>query len=105
MYKWHNVAIAGLENRPECTHRALLDPDERWNGWVCPYFEKSEAMAMNAWLPVFDDRLMYSSTADSFTTSYDEECPEIFHATDIDGQKLYPIGDSSWTWVMVDDEF
>lgn len=103
MYEWHNVAIADLENRRECIHCALLDPDERWNGWVCPYFEKSEAMAMNAWLSEFDDELVYSSTADSFTTTYDVDCPEVFHAIDINGMKLYPIGNGSWTWIMVDD--
>ena len=103
MHEWRNAAIADLENRPECIHRALLDPDERWNRWVCPYFEKLEARAMNVWLSEFDDGLVYSSTADSFTTSYDEDCPEVFHAADINGLKLYPIGNGSWAWIMVDD--
>ena len=56
-----------------------------WNGWVCPYFEKLEAMVMNSWLTIFEDGLTYYSTADSFTTSYDEDCPDVFHATDIIG--------------------
>lgn len=28
----HRVAIADLEDRPECVHRAYLDPAEEWNG-------------------------------------------------------------------------
>ena len=37
----HRVAIADLEDRPECVHAAYLDPAEEWNGWACPYFEGS----------------------------------------------------------------
>ncbi|EHF02183.1 hypothetical protein HMPREF1008_00889 [Olsenella sp. oral taxon 809 str. F0356] len=104
LYSWHNVAITDLKNRPECIHRAYLDPDDHWNGWACPYFEKAEVERMLAWLPEFDDSLVYNPEGDTFTTTYDPDNPEAFSGVDIDGMHLYPIGNGSWTWVIVEEE-
>lgn len=101
---WQTVAIADLEPRSECAHRAYLDPKEEWNGWACPYFEKSEVERMAAWLPEFDDGLVYSAEDDTFTTTYDPDLPEVFKGEDVDGMHLYPIGAGSWIWVIVDGE-
>ena len=101
---WHTVAIADLESRPECIHRAYLDPEEEWNGWACPYFEKYEVERMAAWLPEFDDSLVYSAEEDSFTTTYDPDLPEVFKGEDVDGMHLYPVGAGSWIWVIKDGE-
>ena len=101
MYEWHTVIVADLEECPECIHRAYLDPETNWNGWACPYFEKSEVIRMNAWLPQFDDGLVFSDSDDSFTTTYDQDCPEVFPASVVDGMKLYPIGYGSWTWRII----
>lgn len=98
---WHTVAIADLETRPECVHRAHLNPDGTWNGWACPYFEKQEVERMPAWLPEFDDGLVYDEATDTFTTTYDLDAPESFTGTDIDGMHLYPIDNGSWTWTTV----
>ncbi len=97
---WHTVTIADLESRPGCAHRAYLDPEEEGNGWACPYFEKSEVERMAAWLPEFDDGLVYSAEDDTFTTTYDPDLPEAFKGEDVDGTHLYPIG----AWVIVDGE-
>lgn len=97
------VAIADLEDRPECVHRAYLDPAEEWNGWACPYFERAEVERMAAWLPEFDDLLVYDEESDAFSTTYDPDLTETFPGTDIDGRHLYPIGAGSWTWVIVDE--
>ena len=102
MLAWYHVAIADLEGRPECVHRAYLDPDDTWNGWACPYFEKAEAERMNEWLPELDDGLDYSADTDAFTTRYDPDAIETFTGTDIDGMHLYPIGYGSWTWSIVE---
>ena len=102
MHAWHSVAIADLESRPECIHRAYLDPEEEWNGWACPYFEKPEVKRTAAWLPEFDDGLKYDEATDTFTTTYDPDAPESFTGVDIDGMHLYPIGSGSWTWSIVD---
>lgn len=101
-YAWHNVAIADIESRPECVHCAYLDPEEEWNGWACPYFERSEVERMAAWLPEFDESLVYDEATDAFTTTYDPDAPESFTGTDIDGMHLYPIGNGSWTWAIID---
>ena len=48
MFAWYHVAISDLESRPECVHRAYLNPDDTWNGRACPYFEKPEVECMSA---------------------------------------------------------
>ena len=58
---------------------------------------------MAAWLPEFDDSLVYDEATDTFATTYDPEAPESFIGTDIDGMHLYPIGSGSWTWKLVDE--
>ena len=102
MFEWHKVAIADLGARSECIHRAYLDPAEEWNGWACPYFDKSEVERMAVWLPEFDDSLVYSEQDDAYITTYDPGCPEIFGAIEVDGLRLYPIGNGSWTWEIVE---
>ncbi len=57
---------------------------------------------MTEWLPEFDDGLVYNEEADTFISTYDPDAPEIFPAIEIDGMTLYPIGNGSWTWVIVD---
>ena len=58
---------------------------------------------MSAWLPEFDDSLVYDEITDTFTTTYDPDAPESFTGIDIDGMRLYPIGNGSWTWTIVDN--
>lgn len=102
MFGWHNVAVADMEEREECIHQAYLDPDEKWNGWACPYFEEEEVEQMSEWLPEFDDSLVYVEDEDAYVSTYDPARPESFEGCDIDGMHLYPIGYGSWTWVIVD---
>ena len=101
--QWTHVAIADLEPRPECVHRAYLDPEDTWNGWTCPYFEKSEVERMAAWLPEFDDDLKYDDVTDTFTTTHDADAPESFAGTIVDGMHLYPIVNGSWTRSIVEE--
>lgn len=101
--QWTYVAIFDLESRPECVHRAYLDPEETWNGWACPSLEKPEVERMAVWLPDFDDGLVFDETTDTFTTTYDPDASESFAGTEIDGMHLYPIGNGSWTWTTVEE--
>lgn len=48
MHAWRIVAIANLQFRFECVHRAYLDPEDTWNAWACPYFEKPEVECISA---------------------------------------------------------
>ena len=57
---------------------------------------------ISAWLPEFEDSLVYDETTDTFTTTYACDAPEFFIGTDIDGMHLYPIGNGSWTWAIID---
>lgn len=102
MSAWRTVAISNPESRPECVHRAYLNPDDTWNSWACPYFEKSEVERMAAWLPEYDDSLVFDEATDTFVTTYDPDTPESFAGIDIDGVHLYPIGNGSWTWSIVE---
>lgn len=58
---------------------------------------------MTAWLPEFDDGLEYEEATDTFATTYDPDAPELFADIDIDGTHLYPIGNESWTWSIVEE--
>lgn len=100
---WADVAIADMGDRPECVHRAYLDPDEDWNGWMRPWFTKDEVERMGTWLPEFDDGLVYDAEEDTFTTTYDPDMPEVYQGADVDGMHLYPVGSGSWMWELVEN--
>lgn len=99
MYRWMNVSMTDLENNPECAHRAYVDDEKDWNGWLCPLFEKSEVARMTPWLRQSDVRLLFDDTTDKFVAIVDSEATETFGGIDIDGMHLYPIGYGSWMWV------
>lgn len=102
MFRWMNVAIADLEDDTKCVHRAYVDDEKDWNGWLCPLFEKKEADRMSAWLGIFDERLVYDEKEDSYNTTGDPDVIERFAGIDVDGMHLYPIGYGSWMWVESD---
>lgn len=99
MYRWMNVSMTDLENNPECAHRAYVDDEKDWNGWLCPLFKKSEVARMTPWLRQSDVRLLFDDTTDKFVAIVDSEATETFGGIDIDGMHLYPIGYGSWMWV------
>ena len=98
--KWTNVAIADLaEMGAEYIHRAYLDPNERWNGWVCPWFEKDEVMRMASWIDeMFDEGIIYDEESDMFLITDGCYVSERIKGKDIDGMHLYPVGNGGWTW-------
>ena len=68
--------------------------DEDWNGWACPYFDSNEAERI---LDIFNKNggiAKYDDSKDVFI--FTEE--EIFLPIEIEGKKLYPIGNSYWIW-------
>lgn len=95
MLRKAKVRISDVEH----AHTAYLDDNERWNGWLQPYFTKEECLAMNEWLKSdFDgDILEYGEKYDTFTTMV---YGEVFQGVDIDGMHLYPIGNGCWTWEL-----
>lgn len=96
---WHKVQIADFP-----AHRAYMDPDERWNGWACPWFTFEEAVLMNAWLPEIDGEVLrYDSKEDAFSCMEDGEETEAFRGEEVDGMHLYPIGRGIWIWSLEDE--
>ena len=53
--------------------------------------------------PEFDDSLAYYEATDTFTTTYNPDTPESFIGADVDGMHLYPIGNGSWTWSILEE--
>lgn len=81
-------------------HTAYVE-EGTWNGWLCPWFTKEEADAMNVWLDeMFGSELVYDPKLDVFICDGEQ-----FKGKDIevDGatMHLYPIGNGSWVWQEV----
>lgn len=97
-----------IDSIPDVTFEGYTDGDT-WNGWACPYFEKSEA-----------ERVLEASQANHYSWSYDSEQdafivrseddpeeyePEVFGAVkrnvEDNGQvTVYGIGAYSWIWEL-----
>lgn len=97
-----------IDSIPDAIFAGYTD-DDTWNGWACPYFEKSEA-----------ERVLQASKANHYVWSYDAEQdafivrseddpedyePEVFQAVNrnVEGSgetKVYGIGAYSWIWEL-----
>jgi hypothetical protein len=69
--------------------------DDDWNGWACPYFEFEEAAHILDIYKRKGENARYNESNDEFTFI---EAEEVFPAVEIEGLKLYPIGNSVWIW-------
>lgn len=83
---------------------------ETWNGWACPFFEKSEAERILKASEGNRYRWTYSPDVDAFTVyseDADEEvASEVFEGVTAnldDGReiKVYGIGARSWIWDLI----
>lgn len=79
-----------------------------WNGWACPFFPFEQAQRLvaawikNGWTAGYDikqDAFLFA-LADSDA----EQDSEIFGAVEVEGRRLYPIGNSSWIWDEVETQ-
>lgn len=94
-----------IDSIPNTIFEGYTD-DDTWNGWACPYFEKSEA-----------ERVLKASEANRYFGSYDAQQdafsvrsqddpedyePEVFQAVNrnVEGSEVtvYGIGTYSWIW-------
>lgn len=86
---------------------AYVDPNDRWNGFACPYFRKEDVRLINDMLSEFGstEHIEYDADNDSFVC-FNESKAEIerFAGEDIDGMHLYPIGAGSWVWLESEEE-
>lgn len=96
-YKWTNVSIDGLVSTP-----AYVDDNDRWNGWLCPYFKAEDVHLIQEMLDLIDDDdvVEYDADEDAFVVrdvvDGDEEW---YYGKDVDGMHLYPIGAGCWIWM------
>ena len=106
-----------IEAIPNATFTAARVADERWNGWVCPFFRFHEAMRLVA---KWNEQGIDANNGCRFAARYDEQrdafgfieieaeidpdsCPERWEwfercAGDEDGFQVYAIGAWSWCW-------
>jgi hypothetical protein len=69
------------------------DPNVRWNGFACPFFERVEADRVAA---AFG--LRYAEVDDTYRDATDTYTGRLQ-----DGLHLYAIGTEGWTWLDVED--
>lgn len=72
-----------------------------WNGWACPYFTFDVGLKIQE---MVGDCLKYSKDKDAFIFDVLDDEPEEYSAKIINGEKYYPIGNSSWCWDKVEKE-
>ena len=84
---------------------AFVHPEEHWNGWLIPYFYKSDAsdivtivnrdsIQTAEWIEVFNEE---KDCVELVSLVCDEKYP--LTTTIIDGVKYYNVG-SGWCWDM-----
>ena len=79
-------------------------PSIRWNGWACPYFTKEEGLRI---AEKTNNSIIYDAEKDCFRETYqsfEEEEPNEYGSTVIDGMKLYAIGSGVWVWDDVEND-
>ena len=83
---------------------AWIVANDRWNGWVMPYFAKAEAdRVMAAWNASTEglDPMRYDAAEDRYCVPFGPEV-EIYQGEDmeIEGEtrRLYGLGACAWTW-------
>lgn len=72
--------------------------EQTWNGWACPFFEKSEALRIvEAQNRINKESAYYDEAKDVFVFKTDDEYEEYF-AEVIEGKTFYAIGSGIWIW-------
>ncbi len=89
---------------------ALVDLDERWNGWLVPRFDRASATRVIEWLnqerttAPENDRHEYAhatwvSTVIVITNHHDADAPDRIEP---DTEGRYAIGAYNWCWEPID---
>lgn len=74
---------------------------EAWNGFACPYFTFDQAQQLvQAWREVGSDAT-YNNIRDKFTFQMSDSEQDRFGSVELEGIKLYPIGNGCWIWEEV----
>jgi hypothetical protein len=81
---------------------------ERWNGWACPRFEKTEALALIAYQNTFEQqRAWYDEATDTFFLSVEGDTDE-WKGEPLETPEgvitVYAIGAWAWIWDAAEPE-
>ena len=88
---WEDTFFSGVHN-----------PLERWNGWVCPMFCKSEAIRIIEMMSANMDADEVGYSVVNGEPTLDDE-GSTMSAELVDGVWMYPIGSWGWVWQAVSE--
>lgn len=77
--------------------------DDDWNGWACPFFSLEQGKKIVQAQNSGQDKSWFDEKNDQFVFIIDGQ-REYFPSIEIDGGRLYPIGNSSWIWEETNDK-
>jgi hypothetical protein len=96
----------GIFELDELTFVGIYNPDERWNGFFCPYFSLNESRRiLFTQAPksecIENEYYYYElSTCLNYLISYTPEGIDVFESITYKGDKYYPIGFCNWVWTL-----
>jgi len=71
--------------------------NEDWNGWACPYFTFEESVKIVDAHRKSGQKAEYNQDSNAFYFEIQDNY-EVYKSTELEGIKLYPIGNSNWIW-------
>jgi hypothetical protein len=87
---------------PNFSVPALVDPLVRWNGFLCPRFEREAAEKVVDWINNGEYQCAHWDGETLVVTDTESDPAEERFTVDTDG--LYPIGAFAWRWDSADDK-
>jgi hypothetical protein len=92
----------------ELEFKGIYNPQQRWNGFYCPYFDLETAKkVLFTQAPKNDcienDWYYYElSTCENYIVSNTLEGIEVYQSIIFEGVRYYPIGYNNWVWTLQD---
>jgi hypothetical protein len=71
---------------------------EDWNGFACPYFTFEQAQQLADTWRESGSNAYYDPVGERFNFGMQNGETDSFSSTQVEGQKLYPIGNGRWIW-------
>jgi hypothetical protein len=104
----YRLTLVSIDSDNTAALEAYILDNERWNGWVMPWFDRYQMQKYLAWQKQYGgcDEVRFDADKDAVITKLggEEEADE-WSGEDIDvnGRKVhaYGVGAGSWTWQEV----
>lgn len=81
--------------------KAIVDKNNRWNGWEMPFIHASDVVRMMNYLSDGGDWITYAINNDVITITYvndDFDETSVIYPTTIDGETYYYFGNEGWVF-------